>query len=155
MVGWKSFYDNEGRTPEWHAKNSGNLGYIGLIEAKLLRKRSPSVNITIQEIAEECEGLSFPKVETTVSQDIGTTILLSSEALTRRPSEICKDCKTMARLVPLGSSKFHNRMYRPLMLMTVTVAAICATVALLMKGPPRLDSVFYSLKCDGFDYGSL
>jgi hypothetical protein len=154
--------DNEGRTPEWHAKECGNLTYLGLIEAKLARRRSYSVNISIREIAEGNGGqedgvVTLPRMKTTLPEDTRrTTVFIPTEAsMTRGPkSEVCKECRRSVGLASLSSSRFRNRMCRPLMLMTVMVAAICATVALLMKGPPQLGLVVYSLRWNGFEYGS-
>lgn len=154
--------DNEGRTPEWHAKEHGNLTYLGLIEAKLSRRRSYSVNISIREIAEGNNGgqedgeVALPRMKTTLSEDTRrTTVFIPTEASTMRgpKSAVCKECRRTAGLASSSSSRFQNRMYRPLMFMTVMVAAICAAAALLMKGPPQLGLVVYSLKSNGLEYG--
>lgn len=166
LQGWKSACDYAGRTPELHARNRGNLSYNELIERKLLSKRSPSLSITVFDLAQkpaeagtENSNQLAASSQITGSQDARVVELSSFAqrgALTS--TQACRDCRASAMrnpfINPYRSSRAPSRAYRPLMMMMVAVAAVCATVALIFKSAPQLECVMYSLKWEKIMYGS-
>ncbi|KAH7445710.1 hypothetical protein KP509_01G021200 [Ceratopteris richardii] len=159
LQGWKSACDHSGQTPEWHARNSGKLSYIQLVEKKLLRRLSPSVRITVYDMLQSSSMLSndlfASKIESFGSQDI-VSLDISSLPKREPPSSalVCGDCRAAAKRHSHRFGKPQSRMHRPLLMMVVAVAAVCATVALLYKTGPMLN-VMYSLKWEGIKYGPL
>eukprot|EP00250_Pteridium_aquilinum_P012657 c20859_g1_i1 orf=776-4177(+) len=160
LHGWSFACDHAGRTPEWHARNGGKFSYVELIKRKLSSKLSSSVSITVfdgaQNPAQANMECSNQRTENVGNQD---TMLVELSAFSRRAAlssaQVCRDCRVSARIHPFRSSRPQSRMYRPLMMMMVTVAAVCATVALLFKSGPRLECVMYSLKWEGIRSGSV
>lgn len=160
LHGWKSACDHSGRTPEWYAQNGGNLSYIQLVERKLTRKLSPSVRITILDVSENSAEANMGVSDLSASRiDRADRTALEVSAFPRKAlsssAQVCKDCRAAARLRSVRSARPRSSMYRPLMTMMVAVAAVCATVALLYKTGPMLDSVLYSLKWEGIMYGPV
>ncbi|MCO5568735.1 hypothetical protein L7F22_022434 [Adiantum nelumboides] len=158
LHGWTSACDHLGRTPEWHARNRGNLSYVELVERKLSKKLSHSVRITILDASESSAGANRDPSNESASR-VECTAALEISAFPRRATsssaQVCRDCRAAARLHPFRSARPQSRMYRPLMMMMVAVATVCATVALLSKTAPMLDCVLYSLKWEGIMYGPV
>lgn len=160
---WKNACDCSGRTPEWHALNSGNLSYVQLVNGKLARKQSQCVTIRIGDMPQQAEhsnieGKDFSAIRTWDTANL-SRMLVELQSIFLKPktpaASVCGDCKkSMARNCVVAPGR-NARMHRPLMMMMVAVATVCAAVALLLKSLPHLESVYYSLKWEGIEFGSL
>ncbi|KAH7427626.1 hypothetical protein KP509_10G052200 [Ceratopteris richardii] len=160
LHGWKSLCDHSGCTPEWYAQISGKLSYIELVERKLLRKISQSVRIRVFDVLQshliantQCNNLIASKVNSLDGTDIMALEPTSSRSQEISGSiQICRNCRAIERRHTNMFARSHIRIQRPLLMMMVAVATLCATVALLYKTGPTLD-VMYSLKWEGIMYG--
>ena len=144
----------EGLTPERHAQNKGNVSYLKMVERKIQHKKSPFVSLIIQEQNPKKKALITGGLSD--NEDLSAIIELPEVTKNFKPksNQSCRNCRSTTRRSSSSSGMVHLRMHRPLLLMMVAVAALCATVALFFKTPPHLESVLYSLKWEGINYGS-
>ena len=122
-----------------------------MIERKIQHKKSPFVSITIQDQNSK-NNISISRG---VVNDEDPEVIIELPKVAkdiRKSNPPCRSCRASVKQSS-SCSVVHMRTHRPLLMMMVAVAALCATVAVFFKTPPHLESVFYSLKWEGINYG--
>ncbi|XP_038988522.1 squamosa promoter-binding-like protein 6 [Phoenix dactylifera] len=148
---WKSARDSAGFAPVDYARARGHKSYIDMVQKKIDKqpgKGQVVLDIPGKSVAHDSyklsDGPNFGKLS-------GFEIHMNKMGPAQRM--YCNRCSQQE----LAYRNFGARtlLYRPAMLSMVGIAAVCVCVALLLKGPPVVFSVFPSFRWELLGYGTM
>ncbi|KAG1365030.1 squamosa promoter-binding-like protein 6 [Cocos nucifera] len=147
---WKNACDSAGFTPEDYAHARGHKSYIGMVQKKI--DKQPGKGQVVLDIPSKSMARDYYKLSDELNFGKLSGFEIRMNKMGPAQQMHCNRCSQQLAYRNFGA---RTLLYRPAMLSMVGIAAVCVCVALLLKGPPEVFSVFPPFRWELLGYGTM